>query len=336
MDATHSRRDFIKLSCVGAGAAALATPITAGAEQPESAGSAAAMPRRPLGKTGWLVSIVGFGAGSRYLAQADLEIAEKMIHRSVELGVNYFDTAFGYQAKGERESYRRFAKYLVPKHRSSVRIASKLGDRDAETAKRNFEITLKELGTDYVDVLHFHALSGKEDVDKLVAADGALKVYRQWKDQGLIKAIGISGHTSGEIMIDGITRLEPDCVMCPMNPAHSGANGGHDFEKVVPFALERGLGVIAMKTTARNRLVGQNGVQAEQLVRYALNLPVAAAVIGMPSLEVVESCASIARTLQPISESERKNLQQKLAHTATNGTLPYLAAGYTDGPTWLA
>jgi hypothetical protein len=86
-----------------------------------------------------------------------------------------------------------------------------------------------------------------------------------------------------------------------------------------------------MKTTARERLVGQNGVKAEQLVRYSLNLPVASAVIGMPNLEVVESCAMIARSLQPISDSERKSLEQKLAHTATNGTLPYLAAGYTDG-----
>lgn len=329
MDSKHTRRHFITKTCATTGAAVLAGHgISAAAEaQPQPT----AMPRRPLGKTGWLISIVGFGSGSSYLGQADLEEAERMIHRAVELGVNYFDTAHGYTLKGERESFRRFSRFLIPKHRNAIRLSSKLQDRDAETVKVHLEETLKELGTDHLDVLHFHALAKRDDVDRLVSTGGALKVYRQWKEQGVIRAIGISGHTSGAVMMDAIQRLEPDCVMCPMNPAHSGANGGHDFEKVVPFALERGLGVLAMKVTARRRLIGQNGVKAEQLVRYALNLPVAATVIGMSSLAVVESCAAIARSLQPLPDSERKSLEEKLARMETNGALPYLASAYSDG-----
>jgi len=326
----HSRRQFIKRTCATAGlatAAGTANVIAAA----ESDLQKPAMPRRPLGKTGWLISIVGFGTGSSYLGQADPEHAERLIHRAIELGVNYFDTAYAYMLKGERESFSRLSKYLVPKYRASIRLASKIADRDADTAKRRLEETLKELGTDHLDVLHFHMLAGKEDVDKLLSPTGALKTYQKWKDEGVVRAIGISGHTSGDVMLDGIKRLEPDVVMCPMNPAHSGTHSGHDFEKVVPYALERGLGVIAMKVTARRALLGRNGVSADQLVKYTLNLPVAAAVIGMSSLEVLESCATIARNLGPLPEEQRKDLEKKLASVAKDGALPYFASGYVDG-----
>lgn len=233
--------------------------------------------------------------------------------------------------KGVRVSAQRYGRFLVPKYRKQVIITSKLADRDAETAKRHLEETLKDLGTDYVDLLHFHDLRRTEEVDKIVGPDGALKVYRQWKEQGVIRAIGATSHFSADVLIDAIQRIEPDCVMCPQNPAHSGDYGGSQFAKVIPFALQRGLGMLAMKTTAQNALINKGGVTAEQLVRYALNLPVAAAVIGMPNLEVLESCAAIARTLPPMTEQEKKDLEQKLASAGINASLPYLATGYADG-----
>jgi predicted aldo/keto reductase-like oxidoreductase len=309
--------------------AAVAAPgVLAAAEA--SAGQGA-MPRRTLGRTGRLTSLVGFGGGSRYQLQQDLAVAERMIHRAIELGVNYFDTAYIYQINGVRESYRRYGKFLVPNYRQQIFLTSKLVDRDAEGAKRHFGETLKELGTDHLDLLHFHDLRRKEEVDKLLAPDGALKVYRQWKEQGVIRAIGVTGHANADVLLDAIQRIEPDCVMCPQNPAHSGQYGGSDFARVIPVALQRGMGMLAMKTTAQNALIGKAGVTAEQLVRYTLNLPITTAVIGMPNLEVLESCAAIARTLDPMPEEERKSLEGRLARTADAAHLPYLAAGYTDG-----
>lgn len=66
-------------------------------------------------------------------------------------------------------------------------------------------------------------------------------------------------------------------------------------------------------------------------MRYALNLPIAAAIIGMPSLEVLESRASIARSLQPMPEEERRTPEQKLTAADIQGLLPCMAAGYRDG-----
>jgi predicted aldo/keto reductase-like oxidoreductase len=231
-----------------------------------------------------------------------------------------------YQIKGVRESYRRYSKFLIPNYRKQILLVSKLAARDAETAKRNLDESLKELGTDYIDLLHFHDLRKKEDVDRIVSAEGALKVFRKAKEEKMIRAIGVTGHASGEVMLDAIKRIEPDCVMCPQNPAHSGTYGGSDFAKVIPYALERGLGMTAMKTTAQGGLVGKNGVTAEQLVRYTLNLPIAAAIIGMPNLEVLESCAAIAKNLRPMAEGERLELEQKLA--SVEAELKYLASEY--------
>lgn len=323
MTTPFSRREFLLAS--GAGLAALSTNHLLAADK-HSAG----LPRRKLGKLGWETSLIGFGCGSRYMAQENEEVAARMFDRAIEAGVNYFDTAFSYTKAGARLSFKRVGAYLVPKYRQQIYLASKLGERDAESAKRNFEISLKELGTDRLDVLHFHSVAKKEDVDQIVAEDGALKFYRQLKDQGVIKAIGVTGHSSASVLIDAIDRIQPDVLMCPQNPAHSGELAGHDFARVIPHAAAKGVGMIAMKTTARNGLIGKNGVTAPELVRYALSLPVSCAVIGMPSVEVIESCAEIARTHQPLPAADRESLEKKLAAAHQNSWLPYLMADYRE------
>lgn len=330
MTSSVSRRTFLAVSAAGAGMASMAGKALSGGASEE-----AAMPLRPLGKTGRMISIVGFGGGSRYLLQEDLEIAEKMIHRAVELGINYFDTGHSYKKGDVRESQQRYGRFLTPNYRKRITLSTKLRGRDAETAKIQFEETLNDLQTDHVDILHFHGLASSEDIDRILAKDGALKVYQQWKEEGVIGAIGVTGHGDSGVIAEALHRIQPDCVMCPQNPAHADQRGGYqglNFAKdVIDYALERGIGLLAMKTTAQNHLIGKGGITAEQLIRYALTLPVAAAVIGMPKLEIIESCAHIARTLKPMSDEERQRINKRVAVAAVGGDLPYLAAGYEDG-----
>jgi predicted aldo/keto reductase-like oxidoreductase len=318
------------VSALSAGAVASAEVV-----QAQERGDASSIPLRPLGKTGKLVSIVGFGGGSRYMQQKDEETAEKMIHRAVELGINYFDTAHGYQQDGERLSHIRYGKYLVPNYRRQITLVSKLSARDAEGAKRQFEETMKELNADHLDILHFHALGSKEDIDQILAADGALKAYQQWKDEGVIKYIGCTGHADSTVILDAMKRIQPDVVMCPQNPAHAedrrGYTGINFSRDVLPYGLEHGIGLVAMKTTAQNHLIGKGDIPVEKLIEYALNLPVAAAVIGMPSLEVVESNARIARSLKPMTQEEREEIRKQVAYAGGHQRLPYRVAGYQDG-----
>ncbi len=326
-----SRRNFLTTTT----AAGVGVVATENAAFSANESSTASMPLRPLGKTGRMISIIGFGAGSRYLLQKDMDTAEAMIHRAVELGINYFDTAYGYQTDGICESHKRYGRFLVPNYRDKITLSSKIMARDEETAKRQLEEALKDLRTDHLDILHFHGIDTSEDIDKILAKDGALKAYRKWKEEGVIGAIGLTGHSNSEAILEAMKRIQPDCVMCPQNPAHGenvqGYRGLNFAKDVIPYALDNGLGLLAMKTTAQNHLIGKGGIPVETLIRYALTLPVAAAVIGMPNMEVVESNARIARTLKPMTDTERITINKQVAYSGAARSLPYRAKGYQDG-----
>jgi predicted aldo/keto reductase-like oxidoreductase len=332
MNSHFTRRRFL-VTTAGGLSLASASPAHAADSRPD----VSTMPLRPLGKTGRMISIVGFGGGSRYLLQDDLEVAERMIHRAIELGINYFDTGHSYRKGEVRESQQRYGRFLVPSYRKQITLTTKLAARDAETAKTQLDETLSDLKTDRLDVLHFHGLSTTDDIDKIVAKDGALKVYRKWKDEGVIGAIGVTGHQNSKVILEAMKRIEPDCVMCPQNPGHGAKKGyplypGVDFANdVIPYALNHGIGLLAMKTMAQGKLIGRGGITVEDLIQYALTLPLAAATIGMPDLEVLESCAMLARRIKPMSDEQRNRLCEKVASAATDGTLSYLAEGYVDG-----
>ncbi|MHC4508670.1 MAG: aldo/keto reductase, partial [Planctomycetota bacterium] len=326
MNSHITRRRFLTTT---AGGLSLASAYPALGASPAT--PASTMPLRPLGKTGRMISVVGFGGGSRYLLQEDLDVAERMIHRAIELGINYFDTGHSYRKGDVRESQQRYGRFLVPNYRKRITLTTKLGARDAETARKQLEETLDDLKTDHVDVLHFHGLSKAEEIDQIVSKDGALPAYRKWKDQGVIGAIGVTGHQDSKVILEAMKRIEPDCIMCPQNPGHGVKKGypmypGVDFASdVIPYALDHGIGLLAMKTMAQGNLIGKGGITAEELIQYALTLPIAAATIGMPDLDVLESCARIARTIEPMSDERRDRLCEKVAAVATDGTYPYLA-----------
>lgn len=335
MSSPFTRRTFLTSAAGGASLAAACPAFAVAGTSTRT--ETPTMPLRPLGKTGRMVSIIGFGGGSRYLLQEDLEVAERMIHRAIELGINYFDTGHSYLKGQVRESQKRYGRFLVPRYRKRITLSTKLGARDAETAKKQLEETLDDLKTERIDILHFHGLAKTEEIDQIVSKTGALETFRKWKDQGVIGAIGVTGHQDSKVILEAMKRISPDCVMCPQNPGHDQKPGhpmypGGDFASdVIPYALNHGIGLLAMKILAQGNLIGRGGITAEELIRYALTLPLDAVVIGMPSIEVVESCARVARAIEPMPEELRDKLRQKVASAATDGTLMYLADGYIDG-----
>jgi predicted aldo/keto reductase-like oxidoreductase len=284
------------------------------------------MPLRSLGKTGQKVSLLAFGGGSRYaeLLKDEAE-AERMIHRAVELGVNYFDTAFDY---GENQkSQKRYGKYLTPSYRSRIFLSNKSSQRSADGYLREVEQSLKNLNTDHFDLMHFHGVDEQEDFNTLTAPDGAVRAARKLVDEKVIRFIGWSTHRNADAQIAAIDRIGPDVIMFPCNAAREQEL----LQRVLPYALEKGVGVMAMKTTAQDKLIGKGGATALELVRYAMGLPVSGTVIGMPNMQVLESCCTIAITFQPMSDQEKSLLEKKVAMAPTDGSLYYLCPGYRDG-----
>jgi uncharacterized protein len=289
---------------------------------PPGAMGPAGMPQRMLGRTGLMVSIVGFGSGSQYLGAPEAA-AERLIHRAVELGITLFDTAISY---GNGRSQVLLGKYLLPMYRDRIVLANKVHDRTAAGAKRQLDESLVNLKTDKIDILHFHDIGSMDETSRIMAPGGAYEALMRAKEQGIIRFIGVSGHTSGPVLVDALRRIKPDLVMCPQNAAREA--GFTDM--VIPHGQQNNIGLLGMKVTAQDALLGR-GVGAEELVRYSLSLPISSMVIGISSLPVLESCVNIARSMKLFTPDEMLMVNRRLASLDTQRCFPYHRRGYRDG-----
>lgn len=323
-----SRRRFLTATGLTVGAAS-STGFSA-SEGVVSTTQKGELPKRRLGRTGRMVSRIGFGGGSRYINWIPQEKdAEKMIRYAIQLGITYFDTARGY---GEnQESEVRYGKYLTPLYRDRIFLASKTQDRTYDGVMRDIELSLQNLKTDYLDLYHMHGLSGMGDVEKLCAANGGLKAYRKLKEQGVVKSIGFSFHVDWNDGIrEAVKRFDPDVVMCALNALRKGRlSGSGNEENLFPLARQRDIAVVAMKTTGQNSLIGQ--VSGRDLVHYALSLPeVTLANVGMDGYATLESCVEMAKA-PSLSLAQRTLIQNKLGKDTGKDKLAYLEPGYCDG-----
>jgi aryl-alcohol dehydrogenase-like predicted oxidoreductase len=294
-----SRRDFLGRS-LGAVAALPSLPGVAAA-------AAAKLPHRVLGRTGVSVPILAFGGGSRFLMYEQEEAALAALNRAIDMGITYVDTAIDY---GEGKSESRVGQVMKTR-RQEVFLATKVPGRarSRDAALKEVEASLKRLQTDHVDLLHVHGLGDEEDLAKVEAPDGVLKAFYELRRQKVARFIGITSHTDGAVMAKAIERNDIDCVQMAMNPARANR-----FEELaLPAARAKNLGVILMKVTGQEHLLGPGKAEAAALLRYAWSLPVAAVVCGMPKPEFVAANVASARGFTPMPGGEMDRLREQLA-----------------------
>ncbi len=299
-----SRREFLEKT----GLAAAAVPVLAASPRLEP--PATSLPRRTLGRTGVSVPILAVGCGSRFLMYREDE-ASAVLERALGLGINYFDTAVDY---GDGESERRVGRVMATR-RKDVFLATKVPPRarTRDGALRQVEASLGRLQTDHLDLLHIHGLENAADLATIEAPDGALKALFELRDQKVTRFISISSHADGAAMAQAIERHDLDCVQMAMNPARA-----HRFEELaLPAATKKGLGIILMKVTGQELLLGSDGAPAEALLRYGWSLPVSTVVCGMPRLEHLDANFAWARAFTPMPPAEMDRLRTKLAGRRT-------------------
>src|SRR6266508_1315074 len=314
---TVSRRDFLGKSGIALGAVAALPGLTA-----EGRAAAAKLPQRTLGRTGAQVSILTFGCGSRFLMYEAEDAALAILDRAIDLGISYLDTAVSY---GDGKSETRVGKVMKTR-RKEVFLATKVPTRarTRDTALREVEASLKRLQTDHVDLLHLHSLGKDEDLAKIEAADGALKALYELREQKVARAIGMTSHTDGPTMAKAIESSDLDCVQMAMNPARALR-----FEEMaLPAANKKNLGVILMKVTAQEKLLGPGGAEPGALLRYAWSLPVSAVVCGMPKVAFIEANVASARAFAPMPATEMDELRSRLA--SKQGVLEQVFADHLD------
>ena len=291
----------------------------AGAAIAPALGAAAKLPTRPFGKTGLVVPILGFGSGSRFLMYEEEGQALEALSRALDLGITYIDTAHAY---GDGKSEERIGK-LMPSRRAEVVLVTKLPGRKADDAKRQLERSLKRLRVDRLDVVHIHALKDEEDLAAIEAPDGVLKALYDARDQKITKAIGITSHASPAALQKALERHDFDCTQMALNAALARMaelpggmkatrmpTGGFE-ELALPVAVRKGMGVIAMKVFGQGQL--HEAATVDQLLAYALSLPVSLASCGMPKLEFIDRNVALARDFRPMPEADRRRLTESIA-----------------------
>src|SRR5262245_44339785 len=269
-----TRREFLETAALTA---------AVGGFIPAAGRAAGTLPKRRFGHSNLQVSILAFGCGSRFLAYPDEQVAIGVLSNAIDQGITYVDTAVGY---GNGESERRVG-LLMKTRRKEVVLATKIPEsaRDRDGALRVVEASLKRLQTDHLDVLHVHSLGDEADLEQIQSPNGVLKALYQLREQKVTRCVGITSHTDGRVTARALAENDLDCVQMAMNPARAN----HFEELALPQAVKKDLGIICMKVTAQEQLVGSGPGRAamEPLLRYALSLPVSAAVVGMPKPEFV-------------------------------------------------
>jgi len=300
-----NRRQF--LGSISAGV--LATPLLASL-QPKG------LPLRALGRTGLRVSILGFGAGSRFLMYQQEEDAIAALNRAIDLGITYIDTAHSY---GDGKSEERVGRVMATR-RQEVILATKIAARSADQARRQIELSLKRLNTDRFDVLHIHALKSLPDLGAIEARGGVLEALYEAREQKITRAIGITCHADPGALQAALERHDFDCTQMALNAGLASMTdgmkivpaGAASFERLaLPVATRKKMGVIAMKVFGQEQLVG--AAAADKLLAYALSLPVSLASVGMPQVELIQRNAALSQAFTPLSRRERNRLMETIA-----------------------
>jgi predicted aldo/keto reductase-like oxidoreductase len=230
------RRDFLLKSSAASMLACFPASL-AGLERVTEAGR---LERRPLGRTGERLSILGFGG--IVVMNATAQEASSRVAEAIDHGVNYFDVAPSY---GNAEEMLGPA--LEP-YRKNVFLACKTTERSRGGSQRELENSLRTMRTDHFDLYQLHAVTTKDDVEKIFAPGGALETFVAAKQAGKVRFLGFSAH-SVEAALALIGRYDFDTMLFPMNFGtwHAGTFG----PQVLAAAQAKRMGILALKAMAR-------------------------------------------------------------------------------------
>jgi aryl-alcohol dehydrogenase-like predicted oxidoreductase len=300
------RRRFLR-ALLGTGALA-AVPHRASPAAPTAAGPApprGGMPTRPFGRTGYQVSLLGLGGQATLEKSSRRDEALAILHRALDLGVSYVDTASFYGGGASELAVGE----VMRTRRAEVFLATKTHDRSYDGSMRLLETSLRRLRTDRIDLWQLHNVRTETDLDFVFSREGAVRALERARAERVVRFAGVTGHQDPHVLRRAIERYPFDAALLALNAADR-----HDasfVDHVLPTAVAKGLAVVAMKVPAGGRLLRPRGpLTMEQAMRYALTLPVSTAIVGVSTLAELEEDVAIARSFRPCSPDELAQLER--------------------------
>lgn len=265
------------------------------------------MPVTETGAANLPLSRLGFhGLDFPDLARED---ALALLDRGRELGVTLFDTAASY---GRRREGERWLGEAFEGHRGEVVLSTKTQHRDASEAERDLEESLRSLRTDVIDIWQFHALGEAADFDAITAPGGALETARAALDDGRIRALGIHGVRSPEVLnlfLDAVDEIE--FAQFPVNCIDPHWNSF--IRQTLPKAREKGVAVLGSHDLALDSLLLAHKVTPREARLFTLSQPIASWLAQIRSMAELEECVALARSYTPLTERELGDILERSA-----------------------
>lgn len=212
------------------------------------------LPVAPFGRTGHASTRVVFGAaalGGMSQDRADATLA--VVH---EAGVNHIDTAASYGAAEDR------LRPFLSRHRDRVFLATKTGERSGDAARAELERSFERMGVDRVDLIQLHNLVESDEWEVAFGPGGALEAMVRARDEGLVAAIGVTGHglRIPAMHLRSLERFDFDAVLFPYNRVLMRSDAYRaDVEALRAVCAERGVAVQTIKSIARGRWPERTG-----------------------------------------------------------------------------
>jgi predicted aldo/keto reductase-like oxidoreductase len=266
---------------------------------------------RTFGRLDWKVSALGFGcmrlpSKGPVPFRADTEESVRLIRHAIDMGINYFDTAWPYHLGA---SERILGRALDGGYRKKVYLVTKSPIfiiRAAEDFDKHLHNQMAKLQTDYLDAYLFHSMSGGqfEKLKALKLMDRMLAA----KDKGLVKSIGFSFHDTLPAFKEIVDYYPWDIVQIQYNYMDTGFQAGTGGLK---YAYEKGIAVVAMEPLKGGRLAnppaealrimdsaGTRRSPVDWALQFLWNRPEISVVLsGMGTRKMVdENCASADRS----------------------------------------
>jgi aryl-alcohol dehydrogenase-like predicted oxidoreductase len=270
--------------------------------------------KRSLGRTGEMLSMIGFGG--IIVMDATAAEASEAVKLAIDSGINYFDVAPTY---GDAEL--KLGPALEP-YRKSVFLACKTTERGRDGSRKELEQSLKNLRTDHVDLYQFHAVTTQDDVEKIFAPGGALETYLEAKKEGKIRFMGFSAHSveAAEAMMD---RFDFDTILFPVN--YIIWNKGNFGPQVLQKAHQKQMGILALKSMAKGPL--PKGVENKEYPKcwyepltdpedikmglgFTLSHPVTAA-LTPGDIRLFRTALNVSGSIKPLKDNEIQLIKEK-------------------------
>ena len=246
------------------------------------------MEYRTLGKTGLKVSRMGFGGIP--IQRIDAEGTKVLMHKLMEAGVNYIDTARAYTVSEE------YLGYALEGIRDKFILATKTMARTREAMAADIELSLKNLRTDYIDLYQIHNITPPQ-LEQVMAPGGALEALMEAKEAGKIGHIGVTAHSLDTFKM-ALELPWVETFMFPYNIVETQA------EDLIRKCAEKDIGFIVMKPLAGGAIE-----DATLALRYiCANDNVTVAIPGMAEVRELEQNLAACSDNSPLTCGEKAKI----------------------------